>query len=262
MKNTKRSMLITTVLMVVVLVVAISTSTFAWYTASTSGSATSAVLKSAESGDANIAVGWDSSSTGNTIVFSDTEQSLAPMCPTAELVADAAGITFNSAPIDLTGAFGTVTSPNPWQIKNAQVGEEGDAGYIAKDSKSSFFVINHNINSGVNVKMTAEFTGDNTDKLLVAVFVNDKLQKVITGMASYVVGEIGEGKVENMSGLTNSTELITSGSNGLTFSLDAKDGTNNNFAKITIMAWLDGTALTSADAGKTTGFSFSFNTVA
>lgn len=81
-------------------------------------------------------------------------------------------------------------------------------------------------------------------------------------MASYVVGEIGEGKVENMSGLTNSTELITSGSNGLTFSLDAKDGTNNNFAKITIMAWLDGTALTSADAGKTTGFSFSFNTVA
>ena len=58
MKNAKKSMFITTILMVAVLIVAVSTATFAWYTASGTGSATGAVVQSAASGDANIAVDW------------------------------------------------------------------------------------------------------------------------------------------------------------------------------------------------------------
>lgn len=262
MKNTKRSMIITTVLMVVVLVVAISTSTFAWYTASNTGSATSAALKSAESSAANIAVGWNRDATGSSIAFSSTVQSLFPMCPKEVPTAGASSIVFNSANIDLEGNFNTPSDKTAWTINNPALGTEttdDDSDDVGADTLHSFFVINHNINTGATVTMTAEFTGDNAEKLLVAVFVDNELKAIITEVSQYVVGTIGTGNVTNANDLTKTSALKVAPSTGFEFSLAAKaDAGTAHTAEIKIMAWLDGTLLTSANAGKTTTFSFGF----
>lgn len=56
MKHMKRSMFITTLIMTVVLVVALSTATFAWYTANSSVTATRTSVTSASSGSASLVI--------------------------------------------------------------------------------------------------------------------------------------------------------------------------------------------------------------
>ena len=56
MKRTRKSLFISTVLMVVLLVVAISTATFAWYSAQSTATAQNAKLTTAATTDANIAL--------------------------------------------------------------------------------------------------------------------------------------------------------------------------------------------------------------
>ena len=253
MKNTKRSMLITTVLMVVVLVVAISTSTFAWYTASNTGTATSAVVTSASAADANIAVGWESDATSTSIIFN--EQTVSPMVPNAEPTADAEAITFQTANISTLGIFGAPTTATPWGVQNAAIGTEGDAGYVAAATYDKFYVINHNVNAGVRVTMKAAISGDLADMLCIAVFVDGKLKAVLTNMAAYRVGPITQG--DEYTELADSTALLTAATTGFTFDLTAS-GTIENNAEITVAAWLDGESLVSSKAGKSAAFDFSF----
>ena len=81
MKTMKKSMFITTIMMVVLLVVALSTATFAWYTAQSSVSVTSTSVSSASSNSASLvidtaAAGIDASNSSITLT---TSQSIAPM---------------------------------------------------------------------------------------------------------------------------------------------------------------------------------------
>lgn len=122
MKHTKRSMLITTILMVAVLVVAISTSTFAWYTSNTAVSATETTLGSASSSSANLEFVWKS---GSNVLYRGTEVSftgvntIQPMVPTANFeagtTADTA-ITFVGSTVDATNTIFTNGSSlqTPW----------------------------------------------------------------------------------------------------------------------------------------------------
>ncbi len=256
MKSTKKSLFITTIAMVVLMVVALSTATFAWYTSSTTATATSAALQAAQSSDANIAVGWTNDATTTTIVFNDAAQEVAPMVPNAALAEDAASITFQSAPIDFESKFGAVTAGTPWTVKNAVVGEDGQPGYIAADSKTSFFVVNNNVNAAATVKMTATFTGDNKDGLLVAVFVNGKLKAVLTERADYKVGPVTTGQASSL--LESKADLIVAPTTGFTIDLAKDSGATDNYAEITINAWLDGDWLTQTYAGGAAGFKFDF----
>ena len=260
MKNAKKSMFITTVLMVAVLIVAVSTATFAWYTASSSGTAKTAVVTSATASSANIAIGWESGATGTEIVFSG-EQVVDPMVPSA-VIAPAEGatavesITFQGATITSNNLFNTVSNPDPWTVKNAQVGTEGDAGYIAANTKNAFYVVNHNINAGARVTCKATITGDLADMLLIAVFVDGKLGGIISNRTQYTVGPVVAG--QDYTALDETAdEFLKTAANGFTFDL-AASGTTGNEAVITINAWLDGEALVSSKAGLGAGFELSF----
>lgn len=83
MKKMKKSMFITTLMMVVLLVVALSTSTFAWFSANDTVSATQTTMTAATSSAANIAIGWGAGDNymGSSISFANGTD-LAPAIPT------------------------------------------------------------------------------------------------------------------------------------------------------------------------------------
>lgn len=86
MKHMKKSMFISTVMMVVLLVVALSTATFAWFSANDTVTATQTTMTAATSTDANIQISWaQASGYGQTISFktaSNLQPSMPKMLPT------------------------------------------------------------------------------------------------------------------------------------------------------------------------------------
>lgn len=82
MKTMRKSMFISTVLMVVLLIVALSTATFAWFSANNTVIATQTTMTAATSTDANITIGWttDPSEMGSSISF-DSASALHPTIP-------------------------------------------------------------------------------------------------------------------------------------------------------------------------------------
>ena len=254
MKNAKKSMFITTILMVAVLIVAVSTATFAWYTASGQGSANSASLVSAESADANIAVGWNKSSKDTSITFNTSTSKFAPMAPKAALVADEAYATseFFTATLAQNNVFNDNGAPaTPWTVVNSDE---------ASDITDGFYVINYNQNAGATVKMKLTFTADeNSDLLLVAVYVNGSLKGIYSQLASYAAGNIVKNAAPStLTGDTKGTNVIAAGTE-ISFDLAAANADDDtDVAKIQVKAWFDGSALEQVDENKAAGFSFSF----
>ncbi|MBO5773680.1 MAG: hypothetical protein J6R44_02475, partial [Clostridia bacterium] len=81
MKNAKKSMFITTILMVAVLIVAVSTATFAWYTAAAGGSVGTSTITSAKSQEANITIGWTAGDNTTSIEDLAPDKTVAPAVP-------------------------------------------------------------------------------------------------------------------------------------------------------------------------------------
>ena len=91
MKGMKKSMFISTVLMVVILIVALSTATFAWFAANDTAIVTDATMSAASAADANIAISWISNGEGTSISFQD-ETGLRPTIPKTIPVGNTAGV--------------------------------------------------------------------------------------------------------------------------------------------------------------------------
>ncbi len=253
MKNAKKSMFITTILMVAVLIVAVSTATFAWYTASGNGSANSASLVSAESADANIAVGWTKSSKDTSITFNTINSKFAPMAPTKALVADEAysASVFETQTLAQNGVFNDDGDPaTPWNVVNSDTGS---------DITDGFYVINYNQNAAATVKMKLTFTADeNSDLLLVAVYVDDELKGIYSQLGSYAAGEIVKNAApSSLTGESKGTNVIAAGTE-ISFDLAAANDSDTDVAKIQVKAWFDGATLEQIDANKAAGFSFTF----
>ncbi len=81
MKHMKKSMFISTVLMVVLLVVAVSTATFAWFSANDTVTVQETTMTAATTTDANILIGWEEGNLGTHITFENPGEFLAPMIP-------------------------------------------------------------------------------------------------------------------------------------------------------------------------------------
>ena len=246
MKSTKKSLFITTIAMVVLMVVALSTATFAWYTSTGNGSASQANLVAAQSNAANVAVGWDANATTTSITFAADAAEVSPMAPKATPTADMlyTALELETATLDALGQFNANGSTaTPWTVSD---GAEA----------TSFYVINRNMNAGVTVNMTINYLDEkeNNDKLVVAVFVDGKLAGIFTQLSEYTAGAIvREAKAGD---LPTTNELIKS---SIAIQLDAAQNASTGTAKnIQIKAWLDGAALTQTYAAKEAAFSFTF----
>lgn len=83
MKHVKKSMFFSTVLMVVLLIVALSTATFAWFSAAAEVTATASDITAARAVSGNIQIGWANTEAGlgSTITF-DNVADIYPAVPT------------------------------------------------------------------------------------------------------------------------------------------------------------------------------------
>ncbi|NLP33443.1 MAG: hypothetical protein GX353_09890, partial [Oligella ureolytica] len=127
MKTMRKSMFISTVLMVVLLIVALSTATFAWFSANNTVIATQTTMTAATSTDANITIGWTTnpSQMGSSISF-DSASALHPTIPKLKPVK--AGETVTAIPAQYVST-------------NKELPEEGTHSFTYQNHTVSFLTV-------------------------------------------------------------------------------------------------------------------------
>lgn len=119
MKRTRKSLFISTILMVVLLIVAISTATFAWYSSQNQAKAENAKLSTASTTDANIGIYFGDDQPASSVEFG-AMGGLHPMVPTTDPAeADYDALTFNEGVVSLNEhgqkVFKQVNLVTPWK---------------------------------------------------------------------------------------------------------------------------------------------------
>jgi hypothetical protein len=249
-----KSLFISTIAMVVMLIVALSVGTFAWYTAQDNVQATNGRVTALSSSDSAIAVGWDTSSTASTLGLDQT-QKVRPMIPTAKPATGATEPTFNEALLKVNNmgqeVIASYTDPvTPW----TQKGTGGDA------AKTTLYVINLDQNVGCVVTPKVAITASESHELDTMLRVSLYTYAAATGYTylgtwgsgnAYAckistAGADGASLVDELSSTIivagNKFDLLGTGADGSTFSLVAGAHT-----EIRVYAWLEGTLLTTAN---------------
>jgi len=177
----KKSLFITTVMMVVLLVAALSTATYAWYTSSNVVSTVETTVNSAESTGANISIGWSQSTPvgTSTMTFYDASEDpgFQPMVPLkeGETFAFTKNTPFRTAVI----SYGNLSNHQP---ATPYIGRQSEGG------SDVFYVINY-ARVATYVTFSANVTGENAARLRLAVFKEDTGELVFTN-AGYYTGSI------------------------------------------------------------------------
>jgi len=261
-----KSLFISTIAMVVLLVVALATGTFAWYSASQTATAGNATVSSAASTSASIGLYWAGDSPSAAVSFGKGAD-IGPMIPTVAL-ADYNTVTpTGSAPAFTTALIGNNgtndyfktngTTGIPWE----QINDDGTSNVLTIQNVS--FTTAATVTATVSIPQVA---GTNSDILRVAIYI-----EAPTGYFD-LIGVWGPTETSNIwfgtivqNANVNSIQLANDGANIISpsatssaFSLAAR-GT----AVIHVYAWLEGTILDSersldANYGDAT-FSVTFN---
>lgn len=254
-----KSIFISTIAMVVLLVVALATGTFAWYTSQNTATGESASLSTAASTSATIALSWSQSGTGSQVTFGSTE--VSPMIPTTALATydtGAAGVAplFETGVLGVNGGgqeyFRTVTGATAWRQVDS--------------THTSHILYLRNLNPNADATITTSVTlpttlnegatiVDNNDILRVAIYSVVGTATVHTLIGVWGVSSAGNAyygdltaypgtgddtayRVQTFMASASSLTLTGNGASAVTFVLPAS--TN---AVIEIYAWLEGTVL-------------------
>ena len=276
-----KSLFISTIAMVVMLIVALSVGTFAWYTARETVYANDAVVGTATSKESAIAIGWTAGASSSSVSFG-AKDDLRPMIPTSAPASGASLPSFQEAQLELQGTdriIKNVVSATPWE----QVAASGDPA-----ASTTLFVKNLSETQDVNVypvvtipehqegdnPETPEITetdwvGDLNHLLRVAIWVEGG-----EGESAYMhLGTWGDGTVssayavdmDNDNYLNKNENLVTVNANKITLTSSGSRVADTTFQltatqekQIYIFAWIEGTALTSGLSGLSAGFDVEF----
>jgi len=276
-----KSLFISTIAMVVMLIVALSVGTFAWYTARETVTANDAVVGTATSKESAIAIGWTAGASSSSVSFG-AKDDLRPMIPTSAPASGASLPSFQEAQLELQGTdriIKNVVSATPWE----QVAASGDPA-----ASTTLFVKNLSETQDVNVypvvtipehqegdnPETPEITetdwvGDLNHLLRVAIWVEGG-----EGESAYMhLGTWGDGTVssayavdmDNDNYLNKNENLVTVNANKITLTSSGSRVADTTFQltatqekQIYIFAWIEGTALTSGLSGLSAGFDVEF----
>jgi hypothetical protein len=246
-----KSLFISTIAMVVMLIVALSVGTFAWYTAQDQVNATEATVGAQVSSDTALGIGWTTAATAASVSLSSQTKVVRPMIPKA--APTDAEPEFNEAILkDGGNVIGTIQGAEPWTPYNGDPDNPIDKLYV------------NNLDIGVEVTVTPKVTIASADPDPDADNLKDLLRValyVVNGSSYTHLGTWGSGTAYacdiETEGYGNGSptqitdpennhnfDLIASGSTGTTFDLKGK-GTDGCNAQIAIYAWLEGTDLTS-----------------
>ena len=176
----KKRLLITSIVMMLVVAVALSTATYAWFTSNTSVTASTVTMTANTSTAQALGIGWDGEAASNTLVFTGT-LTVDPMVPTA-LVNDTttSGVQFYSSTIKTVAGHSVFNSNGdartPFTFNN---GSE-------ESLKSAFYVKNlSTANSVTNVQVQANIESST------AVYVKTTDTAISVGK-TYYTKEAGE----------------------------------------------------------------------
>ena len=204
----KKRLLITSIVMMLVVAVALSTATYAWFTSNASVTASTVTMTAATNDEGALGIGWTTDALGVSITGSFApEDDLLPMAPTTYTVESttAATIAFNTATIKSVG--GTM-----------QFGADGSSAtpYTWNDGSghNSFHVKNLATAGSVTVKVTATLGDTAADLARVAIFKDGTLLGVIANRVA-ASGTTQVSGVKYYDGITSDTFVTGDGTSAI-----------------------------------------------
>lgn len=247
----KKRMFFTTVLIIALLIVALSTATFAWFSASNVVNV-SIITFTASSSDVlngDLAISWEEDGSDNYEIQFAPAEDMRPMIPKALpligqgydafIYTEKEGATvsnFHSSvqAYDESGDYyyyaGAVISESPTVCNSA-------------DGKEEFFLINKNEEFGMKVSVEYKIGGDIEAALRVAMFADGELVGIMGGSGALHYGDIvGGNRIDEQPSVNN----LISASGAINFTISAGET-----KKMKLVAWYDGAYLDNSGKEKT-----------
>lgn len=236
----------TTIAMILLLIIGLSTATFAWFSANSRVGSGSIVFEARNTASASIYLGWDIDSLESEITFSAPEE-IDPMVPIAEPVVgettvDAFYNSFYSSTISPEGPLGepSVFNENGFRVIPYKANQAPPDVEVLQDY---FYIINGSAEP-TNVMMQVIFEGINAPLLRVALFINQRYVGIVRPqveetelMAATHFGPI----VENSLAGTDNFDQIPTAPLSLTFPIGGNDGVATNYyQRLDLVCWYDG----------------------
>lgn len=249
-----KSIFISTIAMVVLLVVALATGTFAWYTAQNTVNATAASVGAVQSNSAAIGLGWsNATATASTIALG--MGTVRPMIPTAAPATGDAAPTFAEALLSTDGLgnpyVNSVQGGTPW----TQVGWNG----TANTSDTTLYIGNIDQTNEVAVTVTVDIAAhvadtDLNDLLRVAIYYAGTTPSAYTYVGTWGAGTAYEEDLATVFAALVDPDVLTPAEiavvgNQFTLISDATASgvtiplTGGQSRQLYIYAWLEGTSL-------------------
>ncbi len=253
----KSSAFLTTLLTIVFLVVALSTATFAWFSANNvvNVSTISFIAQTRDKGAApgDLQIAWNPSPQSDSFLIDfaqpgDSDIRLMPIMPLEAPVIGAtravnalganifeqsftSGVQENGVYIYDGFLYDPINSDvMPYRCVGRQIGQD------------DFYLINKNINLGQEVTVEYSITGDLADKLCIAIFVDDTLQYILSNTTQVYYGNI----VKNtpVTATRHVDNLVTlSRENKIYIPPDSS-------VRVTMYAWYNGVIMNDNDVNK------------
>lgn len=250
----KKRLLFTSVLVLVLLLVALSTATFAWFSASSTVNV-SVVSFTASSGQTlnELALSWNEAfgddEITKTIDFAQTKD-MNPMIPRS---LPYIGQDYNSF---LIYSDGETSMPNFISASQVYSTTENDYFYASKaiaeapslcksfedSNKDTFYLINLNSQFGMEITVEYSIIGEIGSALCVAMFADDKLVGIMGNDTRLYYGEISQGG--KISEQTSVTGLIAN-SGEIKFNIEAGQS-----CPMKLVAWYSGVQLGNSGKNK------------
>ncbi len=258
----------TTIAMVLLLIIGLSTATFAWFSSNIEVRSNELTFTAKNVAGANIYITWDNpadmiwetvdKTTMRVIQFANPEE-IAPMVPlsmptdtTTVALFDASfysGTTnIQIAPTD------PLTFNTDGYSESPYIGNNG-----ATESQEYFYIINGDATE-TNVSTFITFKGDNMSLLRVALFVDDVYKGIV------VAGNIDPGTADTHYGpIVYGADATTAGfakipntTAPISFTIPGISGTQNNYVKVAVVCWYDGVWLDEKGQSKSSSISLIF----
>ncbi|HKL73972.1 MAG TPA: hypothetical protein VJ903_03675 [Clostridia bacterium] len=205
MKILKGSAFFSSLIIIVLLVVGLSTATFAWFSANNvvNVSSISFIAQTRDKGAAasDLLIAWEPNPTEDNYLIEfaqpiDIDKQLSPIMP---LEAPMLGATRSKNELGeniFAQSFTSGVQENGvymydgflYELDNDDVAPYQCVGKEA--DQYDFYLINKNLNFGQEVTIDYSITGDLQDKLCIAIFVEDILQFVLSNTAQIYYGDI------------------------------------------------------------------------
>jgi hypothetical protein len=276
-KTTKKSMFAVTLLIVVLLIAAVATATYAWFTVQTSVTATGALVTTATAEGANLSIGWDrttaESGVGFRIDFEDVTGGLNPMALTSLLASATPETNFWRSNV------ANNLLANPQIADAARLSERGvgtaDAFFLANtDTAQNFSAVAINAVIAPVVLVEGEGTHNLTGQALIDQNADNVIAAALTRVAVYtrvagstddfalvgIFASVNEATTVVMAMPTNSTTPQAEGTND---SARTSHNITGGLAagatlEVVVVAWFDGYLLQNHNAGGSATITLNF----